>query len=207
MSDRSPLFVKICGVRTLDDALACAEAGADAVGFNFWPRSKRYVTVDEAASIARALPASLARFGVFVDAEPDAIDRAFGAGAITIAQLHGDETAAFCARFAGRYVKAIRLRDPSSLAALDAYDCELLLVDADAPGYGGSGQRADLSLARAAAAKRRVLLAGGLTPDNVADAIRDVRPAGVDVAGGVERAPGVKDWKKIAAFVKAAREA
>ncbi len=200
------MVVKICGVRTLEDALACAEAGADAVGFNFWPGSKRFVTIDEVAGIARALPPTLQRFGVFVNASPDEIERAFGSGAIDLAQLHGDEAPAFCARFAGRYVKAIRLRDAASLETLEQYDCALALVDADAPGYGGSGQRADLSLARAAAERRRVLLAGGLTPENVAAAIAAVHPAGVDVAGGVERAPGVKDWKKIASFVAAARK-
>jgi len=109
--------------------------------------------------------------------------------------------------FGGRYVKAMRLRDDASLDALAGYDCALVLVDADAPGYGGSGTTADWSLARAAAAKRRILLAGGLTPDNVAAAIAAVHPFGVDVASGVESAPGVKDARKIAAFVAAARAA
>ena len=109
-------------------------------------------------------------------------------------QLHGDETPDFCRRFAGRYIKAVRLRDAASLARLAAYACDFVLVDADTPGYGGSGQRADVALARRGGrAARRVILAGGLTPDNVAEAIAAVRPYGVDVAGGVERAPGVKD--------------
>ena len=201
----NPLFVKLGGVRTLEDAQLCAEAGADAIGFNFWPGSKRFVTVEAAAEIARALPLTLRRFGVFVDAEADQIDRAFASGAIDTAQLHGDEPPEVCARFAPHYVKALRLRDEGSLSAMDLYDCELLLVDADAPGYGGSGVLADRSLARRAAAKRRVLLAGGLTADNVAQAVREVAPSGVDVAGGVERAPGIKDARKVAAFVAAAK--
>jgi phosphoribosylanthranilate isomerase len=199
------VFVKICGVRTLDDALAVAAAGADAIGFNFWPGSKRYLTVDEAARIAARLPPTLRRFGVFVDADPATIEAAFTSGAIDTAQLHGDEPPAQCRPFAGRYVKALRLRDDASLDTLAGYDCALVLVDADAPGYGGSGQRADWALARAAASRRDVLLAGGLTPDNVAAAIAAVQPFGVDVAGGVERAPGVKDHARVAAFVAAAR--
>jgi phosphoribosylanthranilate isomerase len=198
-------FVKICGVRTLDDALACAKAGADAIGFNFWPQSKRYLPVEEAGRIAKKLPSSLRTVGVFVNATEPEVMRAFSAGAVDWVQLHGDETPEFCLRFAGRYMKAVRLVDDSSLAEMDRYTCDLLLVDADAPNYGGSGQRADVGLARRAAAKRRIVLAGGLTPENVAAAVREIDPYGVDVAGGVESAPGVKDWKKVAAFVEAAR--
>jgi phosphoribosylanthranilate isomerase len=200
-------FVKICGVTTLDDALACVDAGADAVGFNFWPRSKRYLAVEAAAAIARSLPAQVRTVGVFVDPGETDVERAFASGAIDLAQLHGDESPAFCARFVGRYIKALRLRDESSLASLAAYDCDLLLVDADTTDYGGSGQRADVALAERAARARRVILAGGLTPDNVADAVSKVRPFGVDVASGVERAPGVKDWIKVAAFVAQAKQA
>src|SRR5207249_6011043 len=98
------MFVKICGVRTLDDARAAAEAGADAIGFNFWPASKRFVALEEAARIAERLPATLRRFGVFVDAGAADIEHAFAAGAIDTAQLHGDEPHAFCRPFAGRYM-------------------------------------------------------------------------------------------------------
>ena len=200
-------FVKICGVTTIDDALACVDAGADAIGFNFWPQSKRYIPIAEAALIAKRLPAQLRTVGVFVNPEPDEVERAFAAGAIDLAQLHGDESPEFCARFAGRYLKAFRLRDRASLQKLADYRCDLVLVDADSSGYGGSGQRADVALATEAAAARRVILAGGLTPDNVADAIAAVHPYGVDVAGGVEREPGVKDWIKVAAFVARAKGA
>jgi phosphoribosylanthranilate isomerase len=199
------MFVKICGVTTLDDALACADAGADAIGFNFWPKSKRHIAVEEAAKIAKQLPPSVRTVGVFVDPTEDEVHRAFASGAIDLAQLHGDETPDFCARFAGRYIKAVRLRDASSLAALADYPCDLVLVDADTPQYGGSGQRANVELAATAAQNRRVILAGGLTPENVAEAVAAVKPYGVDVAGGVEREPGVKDWMKVAAFVQAAK--
>jgi phosphoribosylanthranilate isomerase len=199
-------FVKICGVRSVDDALACVDAGADAIGFNFYARSKRYVEVPVAAGIAKRLPPSVRTVGVFVNPAAEEVDRAFASGAIDFAQLHGDESPEFCASFAGRYIKAIRLRDQQSLDSLSLYSCDLVLVDADAPDYGGSGLRADLTLAKAAARARRVILAGGLTPENVAEAVQVVQPFGVDVAGGVEREPGVKDWLKVAAFVKAAKQ-
>jgi phosphoribosylanthranilate isomerase len=201
------LFVKICGITALDDALACADAGADAVGFNFWARSRRFVPIVEAAAIAKRLPPELRTVGVFVDPDAEEVERAFASGAIDLAQLHGDEPPEFCARFAGRYIKALRLRDEATLARLGDYDCDLVLVDADTPGYGGSGQRADVTLAERAARARRVILAGGLTPENVAAAVQAVRPYGVDVAGGVEREPGVKDWMKVAAFVAQAKQA
>ena len=198
-------FVKICGITSLDDALACVDAGADALGFNFWPQSKRHVTVETAAAIAKRLPPNVRTVGVFVNPSEDEVNRAFASGAIDLAQLHGDETPDFCDRFAGRYIKALRLRDGASLVRMGDYRCDLVLVDADTAGYGGSGQRADVGLAAQAAAARRVILAGGLTPDNVAEAVEQVNPYGVDVAGGVEREPGVKDWMKVAAFVQAAK--
>ena len=198
-------FVKICGITSLDDALACVDAGADAIGFNFWPRSKRHVPVERAAAIAKRVPPNMRTVGVFVDPSAEEVERAFASGAIDLAQLHGDETPDFCRRFAGRYIKAVRLRDQASVARLAEYACDFVLVDADTPGYGGSGQRADATLAAEAAKLRRVILAGGLTADNVADAVAAVKPYGVDVAGGVEREPGVKDWIKVAAFVQAAK--
>ena len=199
-------FVKICGLRSLDDALACADAGADAVGFNFYARSKRFVEVPVAAAMAKRLPPTVRTVGVFVNPSREEVDRAFASGAIDFAQLHGDEPPEFCAHFAGRYIKAFRLVDQASIDKMAAYACDLVLADADAPDYGGSGLRADVALAEAAARVRRVILAGGLTPDNVAEAVRAVRPYGVDVAGGVEREAGVKDWLKVAAFVKAAKQ-
>jgi phosphoribosylanthranilate isomerase len=199
------LFVKICGITSLDDALACVDAGADAIGFNFWAQSKRHIAVETAGAIAKRLPPNIRTVGVFVNPSEADVDRAFAAGAIDLAQLHGDETPDFCSRFAGRYIKALRLRDAESLARMADYKCDLLLVDADTAGYGGSGQRADVGLATQAAAARRVILAGGLTPENVAEAVATIQPYGVDVAGGVEREPGVKDWMKVAAFVQAAK--
>lgn len=198
-------FVKICGITSLDDALACVDAGADALGFNFWPQSKRHIPVERAAAIAKRVPPNVRTVGVFVNPSEAEVDRAFASGAIDLAQLHGDETPDFCRRFSGRYIKAVRLRDAASLAQLADYACDFVLVDADTPGYGGSGQRADVTLAAEAARARRVILAGGLTAENVVEAIAAVQPYGVDVAGGVEREAGVKDWIKVAAFVQAAK--
>jgi phosphoribosylanthranilate isomerase len=199
------MFVKICGITALDDALACVDAGADAIGFNFWPKSRRHISVEAAAVIARRIPPNIRTVGVFVDPTEPEVDRAFASGAIDLTQFHGDETPDFCSRFAGRYIKALRLADAAALERMAQYPCDLLLVDADTPGFGGSGQRADVALATQAAAARRVILAGGLTPENVAEAVATVKPYGVDVAGGVEREPGVKDWIKVAAFVQAAK--
>ena len=199
------MFVKICGITSLEDALACVDAGADALGFNFWPKSKRHIPVDRAAAIAKRVPPNVRTIGVFVDPSESDVDGAFASGAIDLAQLHGDETPDFCRRFSGRYIKALRLRDAASLAQMAEYACDFVLVDADTPGYGGSGQRADTTLAAEAAKLRRVILAGGLTAENVAEAVATVQPYGVDVAGGVEREPGVKDWIKVAAFVQAAK--
>jgi phosphoribosylanthranilate isomerase len=145
--------------------------------------------------------------GVFVDAEEAEIERIFRLGAIRYAQLHGHETPEMCQRLAGRAYKAIALTDEHALAQLAIYPGDVILIDAAAAGHGGSGRRIDLELARAAASERRVLLAGGLTPDNVADAVRAVRPYGVDVASGVERAPGKKDWNRVAQFVARAKAA
>jgi phosphoribosylanthranilate isomerase len=196
------VFVKICGITRPEDARAAAAAGADAIGLNFWPGSKRFVTHERAAQIVAVLPPSVRRFGVFVNPGAAEVGNAFDAGLIDTAQLHGDETPPFAAALARPYVKALRLR---ALDQLEGWPCELLVVDADAPGYGGSGTAADWTLARAAAAQRRILLAGGLGPDNVAAAIAAVAPFGVDVASGVESAPGIKDPDKMAAFIAAAR--
>lgn len=202
-------WVKICGVTTAADALIAADAGADAIGFNFWPRSKRFRPLDEVVAIGRALAGRVERFGVFVNPAPAEVEAAFAAGAIDVAQLHGDEDAEFLARFAGRAIKALRLAGEYSLVALDGRDGERVLVDAPFAGYGGSGTLIDEALARRAIERRgervKIIVAGGLDPDNVAGLIERVGPWGVDVATGVERAPGVKDEEKVRRFVAAAK--
>jgi len=198
--------VKICGITRLEDALEAARLGADALGFNFWPGSKRYVAPADARAIVRRLPPFVTAVGVFVDAPREEILRAVAASGVQVAQLHGDEPPELCASLPLPVVKALRIANAHALAALAAYEVSGFLLDAPSAGYGGSGKTFDWSLATEAAAVVPVMLAGGLTPENVAEAIRAVRPWGVDVASGVERAPGVKDLAKLRHFIEAAKK-
>jgi phosphoribosylanthranilate isomerase len=201
-----PVRVKICGITRAEDALAAVRLGADALGFNFWPGSKRFIAPARAREIIRALPPVVTTFGVFVDPSHEEAASAAALSGIQVIQLHGDEPATLCRSFQLPVVKALRVAGPESLAGLDAYPgVRGFLLDAASPGYGGSGQVFDWALARQAAARATVLLAGGLTPANVADAVRAVRPFAVDVASGVESSPGVKDHALLARFIAAAR--
>ncbi len=203
----SPVLVKICGITRLEDALAAVRAGADWLGFNFWPRSRRYLTPEAAASIVAALPASVLPVGVFVDPGADELARAVQLSGVRTVQLHGDEPPALCAAAPVPVVKGIRVRDARSLAALAAYEVSGFLLDSATAGYGGSGTAFDWALAAEVAAEVPLWLAGGLTPENVGEAVRRVRPRGVDVASGVESAPGVKDATRMEAFVRNAKAA
>jgi len=198
--------VKICGITRPEDALEAARLGADALGFNFWPGSKRYVAPADARAIVRRLPPFVTAVGVFVDAPREEILRAVAASGVQVAQLHGDEPPELCASLPLPVVKALRIANAHALAALAAYEVSGFLLDAPSAGYGGSGKTFDWSLATEAAAVVPVMLAGGLTPENVAEAIRAVRPWGVDVASGVERAPGVKDLAKLRRFIETAKK-
>jgi phosphoribosylanthranilate isomerase len=199
--------VKICGITRAEDALAAARLGADAVGFNFWPRSKRYLAPAAAAAIVGRLPGHVATFGVFVDPTRAELEEALAASGVGVAQLHGDEPPTLCLGLGVPVVKALRVRDRHDLAGLAAYEVRAFLLDSPSAGYGGSGTTFDWSVAAAAAREVAVLLAGGLGPDNVAEAVRTVRPLGVDVASGVESAPGVKDLARMELFIRAAKEA
>lgn len=198
--------VKICGVTRREDALLAGRLGADAIGLNFWPGSKRHVAPAAARALVRALPPLVTAVGVFVNPTRDEVLRAVEASGVTVVQLHGDEPPELCASLPFPVVKAIRVTGPASLAALLSYEVQGFLLDAPGPGFGGSGTSFDWSLAAEAAASVPVLLAGGLTPENVAEAIRAVRPWGVDVASGVEVSPGVKDPEKLRRFIVAAKE-
>jgi phosphoribosylanthranilate isomerase len=200
--------VKICGVTTVEDALQAARAGADAIGLNFWPRSKRCVAVEIARAIALALPPLVAPVGVFVNQPREEILPIVARARLAAIQLHGDEAPHDAEGYGIPVWKALRLASPLPLAWLDEWrGVQGFLVDAPGPAYGGTGTTADWDAAREAALRAPILLAGGLTPDNVAAAIRAVRPWGVDVASGVERTPGMKDPEKVALFVRRAREA
>jgi len=200
--------VKICGITRLEDALAAARLGADALGFNFWPGSKRFITPAAARAIVRALPPFVTPVGVFVDAGRDELLSAAAVSGVQVLQLHGDEPPELARSLPMPILKAIRVAGPASLEAMDRWPSAAgFLLDAPAPGYGGSGQTFDWAVAADAARRATVLLAGGLTPANVAEAIRAVRPFAVDVASGVEASPGVKDAALVAAFLAAARAA
>ncbi len=177
------------------------------MGFNFWPRSRRYIAPEAAAVIVAGLPASVLPVGVFVDPDAAELARAIQVSGVRTVQLHGDEPPALCAAVPVPVVKGIRVRDAHSLAALAAYEVSAFLLDSATPGYGGSGTGFDWALAAEIAADVPLWLAGGLTPENVAEAVRRVRPRGVDVASGVESTPGVKDWKRMEAFIRNAKAA
>lgn len=202
------LRIKICGITNLADARAAVEAGADALGFMLYDRSKRYIPPEAVAKITRELPPFVLRVGVFVDPASEKVHELIHSCGLTMLQFHGSESPEFCAQFSLPVIKAFRIADKSSLRQLSSYRTNAWLLDAEVPGQlGGTGEKFDWSLAREAMQHGRpVILAGGLTPENVAQAVREVRPYGVDVSSGVESAPGKKDPKKIAAFIRAARK-
>ena len=204
-----PVKVKICGITSLSDGLAAAEAGADALGFMFWDWSPRRVSLEAAAGIIRTLPPFIVKVGVFVNAPTDLVYRAIGECGLSLLQFHGDETPDYCLQFGLMSMKAFRIRDEESLRGLPAYRTDAWLLDAfseDKP--GGTGERFNWDLAvQARELGRPIFLAGGLTPENVGEAVRKVRPYAVDVSSGVEAAPGKKDHGKVQAFIQAVRAA
>ncbi|MGW8249764.1 MAG: phosphoribosylanthranilate isomerase [Anaerolineales bacterium] len=206
------MIVKICGIKTVEEALAAVDAGAEMLGFNFYPPSPRYITPQTCAGILAGLTAcrySFAAVGVFVNHSPQQVLAALEYCGLDLAQLSGDEPVEHLKLLNGKAFKAVRPRSPGEadllLAEYNRARPPALLVDAHVSGaYGGAGLLGNWALARYVAEQAPVILAGGLDPDNVALAVRRVRPWGVDVASGVESTPGVKDAAKIAAFVRAA---
>jgi phosphoribosylanthranilate isomerase len=201
------LLVKICGITRPEDAeLACRE-GADAIGLNFWRGSKRFVEDGRAREILAAVAPWVLKVGVFVNPTRAEVDKRVSSLGLTLVQLHGDEQPAAWRDFPGdRIVRAIRVADERSLTAAAGWSPRFFLYDAASEGFGGSGQQAPWEII-AVGGRRPFLLAGGLTPENVAAAVAAVHPDGVDVASGVESSPGVKDPTKVAAFIANARAA
>jgi len=201
--------VKICGLTSSEDALAAVQAGADALGFMFFSGSPRCIPRAHAADIIRGLPPFIAKVGVFVNPADADVHAAIDECGIDTLQFHGEETPAFCRQFGLKTIKAFRMRDESSLAELKPFATEAWLLDSFVPGQrGGTGATFNWDLAAGAVKLGgRVILAGGLTPDNVAAALRRVQPYALDVSSGVESAPGRKDPAKIRAFLDAVRAA
>jgi phosphoribosylanthranilate isomerase len=202
-----PIFIKVCGITRVEDALHAVDEGATAIGFVLWPRSPRAITVARAAEISSQLPAGVMRVGVFVDEPVDGIRVAVERVGLTTVQLHGDEPPAYADAVGVPVLRAVSVADLMHASELWASGTALLVDNIDPVRRGGTGTAIDWSQAAVVAHTRRVVLAGGLTPDNVASAIRAVHPFGVDVSSGVEAAPGVKDFEKVSRFVTNARRA
>ena len=201
--------IKICGITNLADAQLVVECGAAALGFIFYPPSQRSITPAKAAEICAALPPFVAKVGVFVNESAAVIQQTLTDCRLDVVQLHGEERPGFCRQFTVKVIKAIRVRDANSLKAAAEYDVDALLLDTyTADQRGGTGQVFDWALARQAKTTVRVpiILSGGLAPENVGAAIRQVAPFAVDVASGVESAPGRKDPEKLRRFFEAVRE-
>lgn len=198
--------VKICGITNVEDALQACACGADALGLVFYAKSPRRVTPEQACAIIQALPPLVTTVGLFVNEDPQRIRETAGFCGLDVFQLHGDERVAECDFAPRRTIKALRVQNAASLVGHQEYRTSALLLDAWVAGaYGGTGQCFNWELAAGVARQRPVILAGGLTPENVAAAVSAVRPYGVDVSSGVESAPGRKDPAKVAAFIRNAK--
>jgi phosphoribosylanthranilate isomerase len=196
------LLVKVCGITRLEDADAAVAAGARALGFIFWPESPRFLDPHRARAIVSALPPFVTTVGVFVNQPIAYVNGVAALARLSAVQLHGDETIDEAARVARPVVKAIGVSAATQAGAADAWPARVtMLVDAHDPRRrGGTGRTIDWTVAAAIAARRRTILSGGLTADNVADAVARVRPFGIDISSGVERSPGVKDHARMRAL-------
>ena len=201
--------VKICGITNIDDAMAAVSVGADALGFVFFQGSPRYISPDAAAAIIRKLPSFVMTIGVFVDEKPDQIEMIIASTGLDVIQLHGDEPPEMCA-FSRRIIKAIRVKSLASLDPVVHYRDKVsaFLLDTFSPNsFGGTGQKFNWDIATHAKQFGRIILSGGLTPDNIIEAVKQVEPYGVDVSSGVELRKGKKDHLKMRLFIERAKTA
>jgi phosphoribosylanthranilate isomerase len=198
--------VKICGITNIEDALLAVQAGADALGFVFSEESPRYVFPEQAASIIKELPPFVQSVGLFVNADREYVNGIAEQCRLDMIQLHGDESPEYCHHVTRRVIKAFRVKDITSLDPIKLYRVAGILLDAYSPkAYGGTGMTFNWDVAKEAEKYGPIILAGGLTPDNIHQAVEKVRPYAVDVSGGVEAAPGKKDPEKIREFIKRAK--
>jgi phosphoribosylanthranilate isomerase len=201
------MVLKVCGMTRVEDAQHAVAHGATAIGFVFWPRSPRHVSPDQAAAIVAKLPRSVMTVGVFVNETFDDVQAVVERTGIAVVQLHGDERAAGVSALRVPVIRSLTLDNADAVGQEWPAGTTFLLDAADPVRRGGTGRRVDWKSAADVAARRRVILAGGLTAENVADAIAQVRPWGVDVSSGVEASPGVKNPDAVAAFLASARAA
>ena len=205
--------IKICGITNLDDALAAVAAGADALGFNFYKPSPRYITPQSAREMVDRLPASILAVGVFVNEEtPESVRNIASEAGVAALQLHGDESPAYCRELADRFViKTLAVSTNFDNRMVHAYETQAVMLDTkDNALRGGTGRRFDWSIAQQVTKQvnqlgKKLFLAGGLSPENIAEAIETVRPYAVDACSALENKPGIKDHTRLRAFVHAAR--
>jgi phosphoribosylanthranilate isomerase len=199
--------VKICGITNLEDAIASVDFGADALGFVFYAKSPRHIAPAKAAEIVRHLPPFITTVGVFVDEKRERVEETMREAGLDSAQFHGHESPEDCV-ISKRAIKAFRVKELGDLEPMAHYKVSAFLLDTYSPGaLGGTGQVFNWSIALDAKPMGRIILAGGLTPENVTEAVRMVRPYAVDVASGVESEPGIKDLEKLRLFIQRAKEA
>ena len=198
--------IKICGITNVEDAIQAAELGADALGFIFYRGSKRYIDPNSAKEIISSLPPFLTKVGVFVNQELEEIADIQENTGINAVQLHGDETPELCRSLSSAVIKAIRVKDSEDIERLAQYPVQAILLDtySDAE-YGGTGKSFDWGILDNKSIAEKIILSGGLNPDNVAEAVRIVNPYAVDVSSGVEAEPGKKDHEKLKKFIEAIR--
>ena len=195
--------VKICGMTQLKDALFAVEQGVDAVGFIFYKKSPRAVTMKTVREIITKLPPLVDTVGVFVNESAERVNKIADYCGLDLVQLHGEESPAFCRKIRRRVIKAFRVKDLQSIKQLEKFPVSGFLLDTFSDDlHGGTGKTFDWNLALPAKKMGPVILAGGLTPRNILQAVRQVRPYGVDVCSGVEKSPGIKDLEKVRAFLK-----
>ncbi len=205
--------VKVCGITSLQDAEKALQFGADALGFNFYPPSPRCLTPEKARAVLEHLPVERCKVAVFVNESKERVrdvlsfgTLADGRQAYTGLQFHGEESATYCQGWGLKVIKTFRIREKNSLSALTGFPADLFLLDSWTPGYGGSGAAFPWGWLEGVA-NDRIILSGGLSVENVVDAVRLVRPYGVDVCSGVEARPGIKDHAKLKDFILAAKGA
>ncbi len=198
--------VKICGITNLEDALAAAEAGADALGFVFYPESPRFIEPGEVRNIISKLPVFITTVGVFVDESEEMIRRIIRESGVQTLQFHGAESPLLCTRFREKVIKSVRVKNVESLNSMKMYPLDTFLLDTyHEKMKGGTGRTFDWKIAEKAKEYGLIILSGGLTPSNVGEVITRVQPYGVDVSSGVEISPGKKDHRKIREFMKEVR--